>query len=222
MSAIRWAGTCSIPTGTAVLSIGANPIIQAVTSSSSLLQVSLLPSVQSVVAYDMVSVFRETSILVEHGLQQQRGPLGNPDAVTYTYSTSLSPDATGPTQRLFSVAFLVHRASTLLGNAPILFATNDQINLMVPGGIAAQIGNQVDVVVSFGYGSGATLRAVLPSVGVVATNPGIFTIGADGQGDVAVDSDYSLISADNPGRHALYGSRFRYSAAIYDRSRRAG
>jgi hypothetical protein len=49
-------GTCSIPTGTATLTIGTGPIIQAITSASAFTQVAL-PANPSVAPYDMLSIF---------------------------------------------------------------------------------------------------------------------------------------------------------------------
>lgn len=197
------AGVCSgnIPTGQVTLTIGTNPIIQAVTSSSSFLQVSS-PAVQTLAAYDMISIFGANFCSsAATGCSTNQLLFGAPDAVTLSYPTTLSPDAVSGTQRLLSVTFQTHGGSpTFLGNAPLLFATNGQINLLVPSGVAAQIGSQADIVVNFGYGSGATLKSSLPfTINIAATDPGVFTIGADGQGDgAALDASYSLISAANP------------------------
>ncbi len=191
-------GTCTTATGQATLVIGTNPIIQAVTSSSSLIQGSTV----SVAPYDMISIFganfcpncTSTQVLT-----------GSPDPVTLTYPTSLAFDST----HSLSVTFQTHSGATFIANAPLLFATNGQINLMVPS--AVTVGVATDIVVNYGSGSfgSSTLKSsslVLPSAGacsctlnIVDTDPGIFTIGADGQGSgAALDANYSLISAINP------------------------
>jgi len=102
------------------------------------------------------------------------------------------------TQRKLSVAFCPTGTTTSCTNAPLLFATNNQINMMVPGGLTT--GNAYDVIVTFGYGTSPNLVTSSPmTVNVVAANPGIFAIGADGQGAGAIlGSNYAVISAANP------------------------
>jgi uncharacterized protein (TIGR03437 family) len=191
-------GVCTAATGQATLVFGTNPIIQAVTSSSSLLQGSTV----SVAPYDMISIFgsnfcpncTSTQVLTS-----------SPNTTTLTYPTSLAFDST----HSLSVTFQTHSGGTFIANAPILFATNSQINLLVPS--AVTIGVTTDIVVNYGSGAfgSSTLKSsslTLPSanacsctVNIVATDPGIFTIGADGQGNgAALDASYNLISATNP------------------------
>ena len=192
--------TCTIPTGTAVLSIGNGPIVQVVTSSASFVQVNP-GTTQSVAPFDLISVFG-TNFCTSAGTGCSSSQIlyGFPDSAL-RYPTTLSPDAVGATQRQLSVKFQTHGSSpTLIANANLLFATNNQINVLVPAATLSRVGTVVDMVVSFGYGSGATLlsSAVFP-VNIVATNPGIFTIGADGQGQAAVlsSADYSLVGVGN-------------------------
>jgi len=202
-------GTCNIATGTATLTIGANPIIQAVTSSSSLIQVTP-PTLPSVSPYDMISIFGSNFCSQNGtGCSTNQVLYGAPDPVLQTYPTTLTPDSCTlvsgvctPAQRLLSVSFYNHGTSTLIGTAPLLFATNGQINALVPSGVLAQVGHMVDVVVNFGTGSigSSTMKSSTAfSVNAVATDPGLFTIGADGQGSsAALDSNYALISGGNP------------------------
>jgi uncharacterized protein (TIGR03437 family) len=193
-------GTCSIPTGTATLTIGSGPIIQAVTSASAFVQVAP-PAVQSVAPYDMLSIFGANFCTSGGtGCSTSQILYGVEDPTTLRYGTSVSPDAAGATQRLLTVTFQAHGSSTVLATAPILFATNGQINLMVPAALATSIGSQVDIVANFGYGSGATMKSSAPfPVNVTATNPGIFTVGSNGQGDgAALSSAYTLIGPANP------------------------
>jgi uncharacterized protein (TIGR03437 family) len=126
---------------------------------------------------------------------------GAPDALTMRYPATLSPDNAGATQRFVSVSFLQHGTTTLIGTAPLLFATNTQINLIVPAAVSGFVGSSaVDIVVNFGYGSGKTLLSSNPfTVNVANTDPGVFTIGADGQGSgAALDTSWALISGTNP------------------------
>jgi uncharacterized protein (TIGR03437 family) len=194
-------GTCTIPTGTAILTIGTGPLIQAITSASAFVQVTP-PALPSMAPWDMVSVFGANFCSsAGTGCSNTQLLYGTPDPVTLRFPTTVSPDAPGATQRSLSVTFQTHGVSpSAIANAPLLFGTNGQINMIVPGALFTYIGSTVDVVVNFGYGAGATLlkSAVFP-VNIIATNPGIFTIGADGQGDGAIlSSNYALIGAANP------------------------
>ena len=194
-------GTCSIPTGTATLAIGSNPIVQAVTSASAFIQVTP-PALPSFAPYDMISIFGSNFCSsASTGCSSAQVLSGTPDSVSLRYPTFLSPDASGLTQRQLTVTFQTHPAGTAIATAPLLFATNNQINLMVPAAVSAQIGNPVDLVVNFGYGTGATLAHSTPfTVNIVATNPGIFTVGSDGQGDGAIlNATYAVVSSTNPG-----------------------
>jgi uncharacterized protein (TIGR03437 family) len=194
------AGTCSIATGTATLTIGSNPIIQAVTSSSALVQVTP-PTLPTISTYDMVSVFGANFCSSGGtGCGTNTVLYGEPDPVLMTYPTTLSPDASGPTQRNLYVTFFAHGGSTVLGTAPLLFATNGQINLLVPSGVSGQIGSSVDMVVNFGYGTGANLlKSAVYTVNLAATDPGVFTVGADGQGSGAIlDQNFNLVTSVNP------------------------
>jgi uncharacterized protein (TIGR03437 family) len=100
------------------------------------------------------------------------------------------------------VTFQTHAATPVpIANASILFATNGQINVLVPDAVKAYIGSTVDIVVNFGYGSGATmLRSAPYSVTVAATNPGVFAVGGVGQGDAAalMSPSYALVTNAAP------------------------
>ena len=191
-------GSCTTPTGQAVLTIGSNPIIQAITSSAAFTQVTA-PTVQTVAPYDILSIFGTNFCPVCSSSQIL---YSTPDPISLRYPTSVSPDAVGPTQRNLYVTFQPHVGATPSNTiqAPLLFATNNQINLLVPASMAAYIGNSVDVIVNFGYGSGVTLKSSAQSnLALNATNPGIFTIGADGQGDAAaLNSSWALVNGLNP------------------------
>jgi len=195
-------GNCSAPVSTVTLSIGINPIVQAVTSASSYMQATA-PALTPVSAYDILSVFG-TNFCVSGGtgcIAPNPILYGITDPVASRYLTSLSPDAAGATQRNLSVTFQTHAASpVVIATAPLLFATNNQINLVIPSAVNAYIGSTVDIVVSFGYGSlPATMFKSSPfSVTIAATDPGIFTVGGDGQGDAAaLMPNYALITSTN-------------------------
>lgn len=194
--------SCNSPTSTASIVIGINPIIQTVTSSSSYIEPTA-PAIPSVSAFDILSVFG-TNFCISSGAGCTGGSAilyGTTDPVTSRYLTQLSPDAAGSSQRLLTVTFQTHGASpTFIGSAPLLFATNRQINMVAPSAVSAYIGQTVDIVVSFGYGSGSTMLKSLPfTVNVAATDPGVFTVGGDGQGDAAaLSATYALITQAAP------------------------
>ncbi len=201
-------GVCNPSGGSCVLSgqlpmlIGNVPIIQGVTSASAFIQVTP-PALQTVAPYDLISIFGSNFCSSGGtGCASNTVLTGSPDPVTLRYPASLSPDAAGSTQRLLTVNFQTHATPpVLIGTAAsLLFSTNNQINVLVPAALSAQIGNSVDIVVNFGYGSGATMKSSLPfTVSVVGTNPGIFTVGSDGQGDGAIlGSNWATISNSNP------------------------
>jgi len=193
---------CFAPTSNTNLAIGINPIVQSVSSASSFMQATP-PALPTVAPYDMLSLFG-TNFCISGGTGCTSGaPIlyGQKDPVTLRYLTQLSPDAPGGTARNLTVTFQTHGASpTAIATAPLLFATNTQINLLVPDAVKAYYGNTVDMVVSFGYSTGSTLLSSLPySMTITPTNPGIFAMTGDGQGDAAALSySYALISQTNP------------------------
>jgi uncharacterized protein (TIGR03437 family) len=196
-------GLSTTPNGPAMFTIGAGPIIQGVTSASSFVEVTA-PTLPTIAPYDMISIFGSNfcSAGVSTTNCGSSTLLSNaPDALTARFGTTLSNDPAGNTQRVISVSFYQHGTTTLIANAPLLFATNSQINAIVPAGVSGYVGsNAVDLVVNFGYGSGATLLSSSPfAVNIANTDPGIFTVGSDGQGaGAALNLAYNLIGSTNP------------------------
>ena len=192
---------CPISSGSQTLTISAGPLIQAVTSASSFVQVTP-PALPTFAPYDMISVFGAGFC---PGCASNQVLQGAPDPVTLRYlpTPGLSPDASLPTPptnpHYVTVSFLNHTTGALLtnGTAPLLFATSGQINLLIPGGIPT---GTVDLQVNYGYGTGATLsQSARFPVTIAVADPGIFTVNSDGQGQAAVlDVNYNLVSATNP------------------------
>jgi len=206
-------GTGTTPTGTAILTIGSNPIIYGVTSSSSFTEVSggALPSLAP---YDMFSVFGASfcssvgtfpaPVGANGGCSNTTILAGHPDSVYSVFPFALTPDSqilpTPPSSSLWrNLSVTLYPHGTLAGGlpAPLLFATNGQINAIVPG--SATAGAEYDVVVNFAPSSSVARSAPFP-VNIVATDPGIFTIGSDGQGSAAAlaSPSYALINSANP------------------------
>jgi uncharacterized protein (TIGR03437 family) len=188
-------GTCSVPTGTITLMIGAGPIISSVSAASTgIVNPNIAP-------YDIISLWGYNFCSSNgSGCTANQVLYGSPDPVTFAYPTvnGLSPDAG---QRKLTVTFTPHGATTPVYYAPLLFATNTQINLLVPGELTAT--TQYDIVVNFGYGASGSptlLSSSAYTLTAAATDPGIFTLNQDGTGDAAVlkSSNYSVVSTNNP------------------------
>jgi uncharacterized protein (TIGR03437 family) len=195
--------TCSTPGtgGTLTLQIGGGPIIQAVTSASSFIQAAA-PALTPLAPFDIISLFGQDFCIsggtgctisnptnpILYGQTTTTGPL--------QYLTSLSPD--GGTRAL-TVAFQTHTTPpTPIGMAPLLFATNSQINAIVPEAVNAYVGKVVDIVVSFGPVATSVKSAVYPVL-IANVDPGIFTVGSGGNGAAAaLDKFGNLVSATNP------------------------
>jgi hypothetical protein len=203
------ASGCTVPTnGTVTLSIGASPIIQAVSSASTFAQVTA-PAVQKIAPYDMLSIFgnnfcSQYAATGSQGCSSSTVLTGNPSASpTLTYATWVTPDSpTASTARKLTVGFWAHggnpATTAAIAYAPILFATNNQINILAPSALSASVGSQVDMYVSFGYSTGIQTSQAY-SVSVIPANPGIFTVGSDGQGGAAaLGPNYSVINTATP------------------------
>jgi len=208
--------TCSTPTpansagnsGIFQISIGTSPIIQAVTSASSYAE-PVAPALPVVAPYDILSIFGTNFCVSNSTGCLQGGPnailYGQTDPATLRYLTALSPDpSTAANPRNLTVTFYPHgvsSAGSAIGVAPLLFATNGQINLIAPAALSTHINTVVDIIVSFGYGTGGTLlQSKAFPVTVVQTDPGVFTVNGDGQGAAAAleGSTYALITAAAP------------------------
>lgn len=189
--------SCSNPTGTAQFAIGISPLILALTSASSFVQMTP-PLLPTVAPYDMVSLFG-INFCTAGGTGCETGILyGMLDPATLRYPNVLSPDLSGSGQRHLTVTFQTHATAPLpIATAPLLFATAGQINLLVPAAVTPFIGKVVDIVVNFGAG-GAMVNSAPFSVSVMAANPGIFTVGGDGQGEGAVlDLGWNMVTHGN-------------------------
>lgn len=182
-------GSCNTPTGTISLPVGSGPIVQSMTSASS------FATLTNVAPYDMVSIFGY-NFCSSNGSGCANGQVlyGTPDPVTLTYPTWVSPDAG---QRKLTVTFQTPGTSTVLATAPILFATNNQINILVPATGLPAANSQVDIVVNFGTGTGAALlKSTAQTVTVKNTNPGIFTIDSNGNGAI-LNANGGLVATTN-------------------------
>ena len=179
-------GVCNTvyPGSTAQFTIGSTPTITELTSAS-----AFVP--QSIVApYDIISLFGYDFCPTCTGVV-----LGTPNA-SMIYPSTLSDGQSTP--KSLTVTFQQNSGNSnqlpaTVSTAPLLFGSNNQINLLVPGGLAGYVGN-VDIVVTFGGLSSAPY-----TVTVNPTDPGIFTVGSDGQGNGAILShSYAIVNQANP------------------------
>jgi uncharacterized protein (TIGR03437 family) len=204
--------SCTTPTSHIVLSFGNTPSVQLVTSASAFIAPTS-PALLAVAPYDVLSVFGTNFCPASVSTCTSNLALyGQLDPTTFHYSTSLSPDATGtvPMHNLM-VSFYQHGTATWIADAPLLFANAGQINILAPAALAAYTNNQeVDLVVSFGYGSpnpSTYFKSTAYPVTVAATDPGIFAITGNGQGDAAaLDVNGALVNSSSPARSRLTGA----------------
>jgi uncharacterized protein (TIGR03437 family) len=179
-------GTCTAPTGTFGIVVGAGPTISGIVSASTLTSAST----PNVAPYDILTIWGSNFCTANGTGCGANGILyGVVNPANAAYTTALSPDGG---QRNLTVSFKAHSAaaSTYVA-APLLFATNSQINLVVPATGFPGSG-AVDVLVSFG-GLNSNVFAVTSA----PTDPGVFMVDTYGQGAI-LNTNYSLASGSNP------------------------
>ena len=142
---------CSTPTGTKTMTIASGPTF----SASQVLSSSTFQPLAGVAPYDIVSIFGSNFCTAN-------GTGCTPNQILYavvaglpnlTYQTYLTPDAVGngSTPRQLTVTFINHATPANTANAPLLFATNSQINLLVPSVVSSwTVTAGVDITVNFG------------------------------------------------------------------------
>ncbi len=166
------APNCTAATSTMTLALGAGPMIQSggVTSASTFQTITA--GTGTVAPYGILSIF-ESNFCVSNGTGCAESPLLYPTVTNNQYPNVLSPDGV----RNLQVFFYTPTGQTTTGGvaAPLLFATNNQLNLIVPGALVA--GTSYDIVVKFGP-SGSQVASPAYTVKIAATNPGIFVIDA--------------------------------------------
>ncbi len=193
--------SCTSPTGQQTVTIAAGPTFtssQVVSSATFLAPASIAP-------YDILTIFG-TNFCTSNGTGCTPGQVlyGAPTGTYPAYPTFLTPDAvgSGSTPRVLTVTFANAATSpTLTATAPLLFATNGQINLLVPSVITSANGwsTTAYITVNFGATGSALSSAAVGPFTVGTSDPGIFTVNADGSGDGAIlDTNWNLIGNTNP------------------------
>jgi uncharacterized protein (TIGR03437 family) len=191
------------PGSTAQFTIGSTPTVTELTSASAFV------SQTTVAPYDIVSLFGYDFCPTCQGVM-----LGTPNAAL-VYPSSLTDPVSSKSLTVTFVQNSTNSANPLpstVSTAPLLFANNNQINFLVPGGLAGYAGD-VDIVVTFG-----TLSSAPFTVTVTPTDPGIFTVGSDGQGNGAILSQsYTIVDQASPAavRKASAGTNLSDPVSIY-------
>jgi len=173
------------PSATATVGVTNAPIIGGITSAST--YVDAAPGTNPIVApYDIISIFGNNLCPLCTGTSAVL--VGAPDSVYFRFPTFLSPDGSHKVTVTFS------KPGTPATNLPgyLLFATNTQVNVVVPGGLATLEGTSspntglVNVQVGYDTATPATNVSVATQIAFAAVDPGIFTIESSGQGQGAV------------------------------------
>jgi hypothetical protein len=202
--------TSPLVSAPATLTITTVPIISSITSAASFLQPAT-GGHPTIAPYDLITIFGMN--LCRACVTPQVAQLTPTIPVTaLRYPLGLTPDATNYVQ----VYFVKHSDNTaVVGQGYLLFATNNQINVLVPAGVASAGATSfygtttggvglIDVFVYYGVTApGSTpAAAIVPSgagfsaaynVIVAAVDPGMFTVDSTGVGQGAIlNSDNSL------------------------------
>jgi uncharacterized protein (TIGR03437 family) len=194
------------PTVTVTLGVTSAPIISAITSASSF--VDAAPGTPPNAApYDIVTIFGTNLCPLCTGTNSIQ--VGVPDPVFLRYPTFLSPDGT----HKITVIFSKPGAATTLLPGYLLFATNTQINVLVPGALSTLEGatspNVGLVNVQVGYDTAtppaAANTSVVFPVTYVAYDPGIFTIASSGEGQGAI-TDATTFVLNSQSNYAVGGT----------------
>jgi len=161
------------------LNVTTAPIIYAVTSSASYLQESQ-GATPNIAPYDLISIFGDNFL----GAGGSGVVNATPDATFFNFPATLTSSGNP-----IVVNFYKADGSTLIAAAPLLFASQQQINIVVPAEVAGNA--KVYIAVSYTIVASSQYAA-----NVVTADPGIFTTNADGLGQAAIlNSDYTANSS---------------------------
>jgi uncharacterized protein (TIGR03437 family) len=193
------------------LAVTAAPIISTVTSASAVVDLAA----PKAAPYDILTIWGTNFCTLCVGTNASL--VGAVDAYD-RFPLFLSPDGTHKVTVIFS------KPGTPATSLPgyILFATNNQINVAVPGGLATLNNTGVNVQVAYDVATppaspAATATSAFFLLNQVAVNPGIFTIAASGQGQGAITDgvSFALNSSAAPGNLYVNGSTVGGTAAIF-------
>jgi uncharacterized protein (TIGR03437 family) len=183
----------TIPSVTLPLGVTSAPIVSSITSASSFVEAAS-GTAPNAAPYDILSIFGTNLCPLCTGTNAVL--VGAPDPVFFRYPTFLSPDGT----HKITVIFTKPTTTTILPGY-LLFATNNQINVLVPGALASLAGTAspntglVNIQVAYDTNTPplAANTSVAYQVTSVAYDPGIFTIASSGQGQGAIVDATSFV-----------------------------
>jgi uncharacterized protein (TIGR03437 family) len=199
-----------VATATASVGVTAAPIVSGITSASTFVEAA--PGTNPRVApYDIISIFGNNLCPLCTGTNNVL--VGAPDPVYFRFPTFLSPDGT----HKITVTFSKPGASTTNLPGYMLFATNNQINVAVPGALSTLEGTTapnigvVNVQVGYDTVTPAVNVSTAFPVAYAAVDPGIFTIESSGEGQAAIldNSTYLLNSSTHPADTSAGTSTFQ-------------
>jgi uncharacterized protein (TIGR03437 family) len=200
----------TVASATASVGVTSAPIISAITSASTFVEAAA-GAKPNVAPYDIISIFGNNLCPLCTGTNNVL--VGAPDPVYFRFPTFLSPDGT----HKITVTFSKPGASTVNLPGYMLFATNNQINVAVPGALSTLEGatapNVGVVNVQVGYDTvtpAVNISSTFP-VAYAAVDPGIFTIESNGTGQAAVldNSTFLLNSSTHPADTSAGASTFQ-------------
>jgi uncharacterized protein (TIGR03437 family) len=175
------------PSVTVPLGVTSAPIISSITSASSFVE-PIAGTPPNATPYDIVSIFGTNLCPLCTGTNNVQ--VASPDPVFFRYPTFLSPDGT----HKMTVIFSKPGSATTTLPGYLLFGTNNQINVLVPGAVSTLVGTAspnvglVNVQVAYDTNTPplAANTSVVFQLTYAAYDPGIFTIASNGQGQGAI------------------------------------
>lgn len=191
---------CTGATSSWPLIIDAGPTVTGVTNASTFIPLAT-DGTGTLAPYDIISLFG-TNFCTSGGTGCTASQVMYPTVTNGVFANSVSPDNGG---RFLQVFFYQHGSTTGGVAAPLLFATNTQINVIVPGSITT---GQYDIVVKFGPTSTPLVSSAFTFT-YAATDPGIFVVDSNNNGAILLaNGDVANVSAN--------AGRMRASAANSD------
>ncbi len=182
----------TVATATAPVAVTAAPIISAVTSASSFVELASAKAAP----YDIISIFGTNLCPTCTGTN---GILVGALDANGRFPAFLSPD--GGTTKI-TVIF----GKTITGGTPLpgylLFANNNQINVAVPGALTSSY-QYIQVAFDTATPPTTAKTSVGFPLNFVAADPGIFTIESSGQGQAAI---LNLNTSGSPGTKLVLNS----------------
>lgn len=169
---------------TVTLYVTSNPVVYSVADAAAL-EEPTPGTTPNVAPYELISIFGNNFC------PTCATPVVAPVA-SGRYPTTLTAPASGG--HALTVTFYKSDGVTVVGDAYIVFASNTQINALVPSTVAAA-DNPMQVVVS--YNSVASNSNVTYSANAALANPGVFTTSSTGQGQGAILNSNSTVNSSS-------------------------